>query len=102
MCDNLVERFGNELLEAVRQCQEQLSYNPTYFLRMFHEKGPVEAAKILVNSPAPAEGFTKLWEKQRLDLTVEAHVIKDQYNSLFEQEEIEKARKRLQDYEYNF
>ncbi len=49
-----------------------------------------------------ASGYTALYIRHRLDLTVEAMVVKNpQWHSLFTDEELKKARKRLMDYGYN-
>ncbi len=37
----------------------------------------------LITSAQPWEGFTALWERRRLDLTVEAHVIQYRFHPLF-------------------
>lgn len=100
MSEELENQLKSELLEACKKCREELNYNPTYFLKMLHEKGAVESAKQLVNSPAPAEGFTRLWEEKSLYLSIEAHVIKEKYHPLFTPEEIERARARLNEYDY--
>ena len=100
MNEELEKQLKNELLEACKKCRDELNYNPTYFLKMLYEKGAVESAKQLVNSPTPAEGFTRLWEERSLPLSVEAHVIKEKYRPLFTPEEIKKARNRLEEYGY--
>ena len=99
MNKGLESQLEVELLEACKKCKE-FNYNPTYFLKMLYERGAVESAKQLINSPAPAEGFTRLWEEGHLSLSVEAHIIKEKYHSLFNSEEIEKARNRLKEYGY--
>jgi hypothetical protein len=38
---------------------------------MVNEMGGVGAAKKLINDPFPSDGFRRLWETGRLDLTVE-------------------------------
>jgi hypothetical protein len=48
-----------------------------------------------------SEGFTALWERGRLDLTVEALVHDHaEYHSLFTPEEHDMARRRLEEYKY--
>jgi hypothetical protein len=42
----------------------------------------------------------KLWEFKRLDLTVEALVLRPEWSLLFSEEERQIARKRLSDYGY--
>jgi hypothetical protein len=43
-------------------------------------------------------GFEVLWERKRLDLSVEAYVLKDKYSELFSDVEKEMCRKRLEDF----
>ena len=100
MNGELEKQLKEELLEACRICKEELNYNPLRFLQMLYEKGPVVTSIQLVNSSVPSDGFTKLWEKNALNLTVEAHVIKSKFKPLFSDEIIEKARTRLHDYGY--
>jgi hypothetical protein len=48
----------------------------------------------------PTDGFTNLWERKRLDLSVEALVLKPKFVPLFDEVERENARKRLAEYGY--
>jgi len=58
-------------------------------------------AKYLINSRKPSDGYTNLWERGRLDLTVEAMVMENsKWHELFTSEELDKARRRLTDYGY--
>jgi hypothetical protein len=77
-----------------------IGYNATYFVRMLSEQGGVATAKQLVTSSAPSEGFTKLWELKRLDISVEALVLKPDWRELFTADEIKRARERLEQYGY--
>jgi hypothetical protein len=45
--------------------------------------------------PKVHEGFTKLWELGRLDLTVEAIILRNPFNQLFSREVLNTARERL-------
>jgi hypothetical protein len=96
----LENQLKADLLEACRISREELNYNPIRFMQMLTEKGTKETAIELISSPAPAEGFTRMWENGTLHLTVEAHVIKPKYEPLFSQEIIDKARERLEKYGY--
>jgi hypothetical protein len=100
MNEELENQLKNELLEACRISREKFNYNPIRILQMLHEQKADEIAIQLITSPEPGEGFTKMWEKKALYLTVEAHVIKPEYAPLFTHEVIEKARTRLHDYGY--
>lgn len=59
------------------------------------------AARQLINDRHPSEGFTRLWELKRLDLAVEALVLREPWAGLFTPEELLRARERLLDYEYD-
>lgn len=79
----------------------ELGYRPTYFLRMVNEHGGLTVAKRLLNVPDVQEGLTKLWELGRLDISVEALILQDQWNSLFKDEEKRTAQERLESYGYH-
>ena len=61
----------------------------------------MQTARLLINARQPSDGYTRLWEMGRLDLSVEA-VVHDnaEWHSLFSQEELNKCKKRLVDYGY--
>lgn len=68
---------------------------------MLHDRGGLGAAKYLINARTVSDGYTHLYERGRLDLTVEALIAENpQWHSLFEASEIERARKRLDEYGY--
>ena len=46
------------------------------------------------------EGFATLWQHNRLDLSVEAHVLKPEYTELFSDEERQLCRDRLKEFGY--
>jgi hypothetical protein len=68
---------------------------------MLEENGGVLTAQRLIRSETPSEGFTVLWEHQRLDLTVEALAILPWFAGLFADEEVEAAKRRLADYRFD-
>jgi hypothetical protein len=65
---------------------------------MISEQGGLGAARQLLWSNSPSEGFTTLWERGRLDLTVEAYILRDEFASIFTDEDCEQARARLEEY----
>ena len=87
----------NTYLEAAR-----LHYHANYFMRMVDEYGGVEAARRLIWSDTPGEGLSKLWELDRLSLSVEACVLLKKYKPLFTEDERKIAHERLEQYHYNF
>ncbi|KAA3643218.1 MAG: hypothetical protein DWQ07_22135 [Chloroflexi bacterium] len=95
---SLEQQFHQAMAVIYETAKAECQYNATYFLQMLAEYGGVETAKRLLSTEKPSEGFTKLWECERLDLTVEAHVINDEFSSLFTTEECNIARARLLEY----
>lgn len=68
------------------------------FLQMVSQDGGLATAKRLLWSDTPSDGFTTLWEHRRLDLTVEAHVLRDEFATLFTDDDRKRARERLEQY----
>lgn len=79
----LEDDLGWEFQKAVDICISQYRYRPSYFLQMLDNYGVVGTAIKLVMASKFHEGFTKLWELGRLDLTVEAIILQNPYNQLF-------------------
>lgn len=98
---NLEKRFHAAMLDFAHRSQREAGYNPTVIIDMIHKQGGVEAAKAVLHTEPVPEGYTNLWLRKRLDLTVEA-LIHDhpEYHPLFTDEEREIARKRLEEYRY--
>lgn len=68
---------------------------------MLADLGPVETARKLLRAPAVSDGFAALWERGRLDLTVEALVIRAPFSDLFDERELETAHTRLEQFGYS-
>lgn len=83
------------------RARDETGYVASYFIQMVSELGGLEAARQLINSEAPSEGFTALWEKGRLDLSVEYHVLLPQFEHLFDRHERDVAYRRLKDYGFD-
>jgi hypothetical protein len=98
---DIVKQFDEAMFTIYRRAKSEANYNATIFFRMLNERGGLETAKYLINATQPSEGYTHLYERGRLDLTVEAMVVEEKrWQSLFTEEELAKARKRLSDYRY--
>lgn len=78
--------------------KRDLGYNATRFLQMISEHGGLATARQLLWSDQPSDGFTTLWSHHRLDLTVEAHVIMEEFATLFTDADCDQARSRLERY----
>ena len=101
MPTQLEVEFHSAMEDIYRRAKEEAHYNATAFRRMVAEQGGLETARRLINANRVSDGYTALWERGRLDLTVEAKVIETpQFHSLFTEEELETCRRRLSDYGY--
>ena len=93
-------RFGEAMFAIYREARK-IGYTPSIFLRMLHEKGAIQTARQLINASQPSDGYTRLWELKRLDLSVEAVVHENmEWHALFTQHELQRCEKRLADYGY--
>ncbi len=101
MATSLEDSFDADMMDIYRRAKTEAHYSATPFFQMLAEHRGVETARILLHADAVSEGYTALWERGRLDLTVEA-LIHDhaEYHALFTSEEREIARARLQKYHY--
>lgn len=94
-------QFDQAMFEVYRRAKEEAGYNATIFLQMLTDNKGVRTAKTLINAAKPSDGYTALYMRGRLDLTVEALVIEDErWHRLFTEDELKRARRRLKDYRY--
>ena len=68
---------------------------------MLGEDGAVATAHRLLATFEYQDGFRRLWELRRLDLSLECHVLRPQYRALFTKDELEEARKRPRQLNYD-
>ena len=73
-------------------------YQPSYFLRSVKKHGGVETARRLLAKDGLSKGFDALRRVGRLDLSVEAQILRPQFIDLFTEEERTIARARLAQY----
>jgi hypothetical protein len=99
MMMNEIERQWNRAMAAIYEtAKRELGYPANRFLQMLSDQGGLVTAKQLLWSDRPSDGFTFLWEHHRLDLTVEAHVLHDEFAGLFTDDDRERALDRLEQY----
>ena len=100
---NLETSFHEEMKGIYHRALNECQYRATRFLQMVNEQGGVQAAKSLLHASGYSEGLTALWERGRLDLTMEALISndKERWSGLFTDEELSVAQKRLQELNYN-
>ena len=100
--DRETERQFEEVLKTLsNKAWIELGYKPTRFLQMLREQGAFQTAKSLLHSYEISYGFEILWEHKRLDLSLEAIILKPPWNDFFTDDEKRTARRRLLDCGYN-
>ncbi len=98
---DLDKQFHKAMLDLHRRITTEAKYPAPEFFRMLTDRQGVATAKALITKATPSTGFTSLWEKGRLDLTVEAEVMSNpKWFPLFTAEELRKARIRLDQHDY--
>lgn len=102
MNQELERRFHYAMIVLYRRAKDECGYNSIRFLNMINEYGGLETARILLNSTVVSDGYTAMWERQRLDLIVEAIILKPEWKELFSDDERKIAKTRLEQYGYKF
>ena len=101
MPSQLERQFDAAMMDVYLRAKSEAGYHATVFHDMLSRLKGLQTAKQLINERKVSQGYTALWERGRLDLTVEATVYDNpKWHSLFADEELEKAKKRLADYGY--
>lgn len=101
MSADIERRFEETILETCRRTLKETGHRTTRFLQMFHDIGGLRTVQELLATERVTEGYIAMWEKKRLDLTVEALILKPEWHALFTDAEREVARERLKKYGYN-
>lgn len=99
MTKDIEHQFHVEMEGSYRAAVE-IGYHATRFWGMVSDHGALEAAKRLLREPEEQSGLMRLWELGRLDLSVEALVLQEPWNTLFSDDERQKARDRLDAHGY--
>ena len=92
--------FSQRMKAVYDRARSEAGYSASYFLSMLSQYGPQETAHKLLASSAISDGFAELWERGRLDLTVEALVVEPKFSELFSESEISIAQRRLEQFGY--
>ena len=84
-------------------CREsrRLGYVPTRFLQLLNEQGALGTAHQLLPSDQYHDGFTRLWDLRRLDLSLKCVVLKPVFRPLFTEKELNVARCRLRKLDFD-
>ena len=99
---DLEREFDMAMMNIYHRAKSEAGYNATRFFQMLNEHRGLETARILLHAPHVSDGYTSLWERGRLDLTVEALILERKWNQLFSNQERRIALNRLEEYKYEF
>ena len=98
MPSKLEADFDAAMLDIYRRAKSDAHYTATRFLGMVVERGGLETARYLLHAPTVSDGYTALWERGRLDLTVEVLILEPKWRTLFSDAERQIAVARLREY----
>ena len=98
---SIEKEFDHQMFSIYQRAKAEAGYTASAFFQMLERRGGLGTARYLINTPKPSDGYTALYLRSRLDLTVEA-VVWDhpEYHSLFTEDEMSRIKKRLRDYKY--
>ena len=98
----LQNKFNEEVFKSIEKMKKEV-YVPTRFIKMLHQfkNDAVEVAQRVVAKNATI-GIEKLYEKGRLDLSMEALIIKPEYKELFSSQVINICTRKLKQLGYKF
>lgn len=85
------EGATRELIQAI----SKEVYRPTYFIQLMAAEGAYAAACQVVSSSKLPDGFQRLLQENKPELTIEYLVTRPEWADLFEPEIIEAAHLRL-------
>jgi len=91
----LEDQFHQQMINIYRNALTQAHYKATKFLDMVTMQDGLAAAKTLLHTPYLPDGFAELWQRGRLDLTMEYMLVEPPWNSLFTENELKIAMDRL-------
>ena len=99
--NGLEYQFHDAMLDLYRVAKRECRYDVKVFLDMVLTNGGVETAHKLLGDQTIQNGFRKLWDCERLDLTLECLVLNRRFARLFDEREPEEARRRLRKHDYD-
>ncbi len=98
--NQLEGQFHRAMIDVYEHAKE-FDYFANYFKQMLDRYGSVETAKRLLGESQAQEGLFKLWELKALEISVEATVLREEFRALFDERELDEAKRRLDDLDFN-
>lgn len=98
MATSQEKKFHAAMVSIYDRAKNECGYHAGYFLQMLSKYGGLETARRLLRAKEVQYGYTELWQCGRLDLTVDAHVLKPEAAPLFSDQERQEAESRLKEH----
>ncbi len=96
----LETKFTKAAIELYKTAKKECGQTHTLFIQRVSRDGGVAAAKYFIRLDEETSGFADLWMAGRLNLTIEALVIKPEYAPLFSEVERQICKDRLKEHGY--
>ncbi|WP_397381385.1 hypothetical protein [Prosthecobacter sp.] len=93
-------QFTGAMLDIYRRALKEANYRANIFFDMVNNQGGYETAITLVHARRPSDGYTALHQRNHLDLTVEALILRPEWWDIFTDEDRKAAFERLLQYHY--
>jgi len=91
-------RFEAAMFEIYERAGHEVGYWAGRYLQLVRKRGGLGAARYLLAARVTSDGYARLRDAGRLDLTVEALVLQPEFAPLFSETEQQHARERLDQY----
>ncbi len=82
------KKFSEEWMKKAEQAQGMEEYNATKLLKDIQQYGGVSVARRALSRNGCSDNFEVLKKNNRLDLSMETLVVKGEFGSLFEDDEV--------------
>lgn len=93
-------QFDQAMLDIYELAGRQTGYWAVYFLRSVRKDGALQAARKFLWKDGTSEGFERLKAEHRLDLSMEALMLRPEFQELFTAAELARAAERLSAHGY--
>lgn len=97
----MIEQFHRAMIGNYERVIRETPYRPNFFIQIVEDQGGYEAARFLIDRREPSEGFFRLRELGRLDLSAEALILMPEWAQLFDGELRLVAYNRLREFGYD-
>lgn len=95
---DLNRRFDAAMFDIYERAGHEVAYWAARYLQLLKRRGGLESARYLLQAKQTSDGYARLRDAGRLDLTVEALVLQPEFEPLFSSEELAVAGDRLARY----